>query len=656
MIFLDYETRSDVPIKRGGRRYAESARTSVLCGVAFDPEARKLWIWTPYEPCLDCCSLGTGKFECDLAATLPADLAERLRGGEPVVGHNAWGFDQHIGEPGWNWLDSLPRVRRMSLPGGLDALGDMFYRVPKDGIGQKTLHKLMKPVKRTGQFVEPDGHQISAVIRYCVRDVIVLAQLWTDQRLGAEHVDDAVLEVHRTINERGIRVDVEAARRIEAAERDLTQRAIANAPDSLGDTPAAKLRALNSPKAMCAWLKKRRVRLYSGHYATDVQEPTVRKLLDLTRDDEVRAALEARLRVATVTGGKIRALLERVCPDGRLRDTTIYHGAHTGRWTGSGFQVHNLPRAKKPQADAWDPDTPLVTESLDDSAQQMQAMLRGVLVGNPWLVLADLNQIEYRVLRWCVGDEPALELIRQGVDPYQITADRMGADRDKGKVVELACGYGGGLGSLTTWSETYDVWFDDPQATIERWRDSNPLIAGVRTGSTWVNPDDPSHQVAVRDKSGFWKRTQKAAWNAVRGQASEVGRVCWSFDGDLVAELPSGRCLRYRKPGIEKVPSRWHEGEFQDALCFDSTRHGREATFGSRLVENLVQAIARDVIAWQLVQLEAAGLRPVGHVHDETWCETDNVAEVTRIMNSAPSWAAGLPVASEAKLVERYEK
>lgn len=654
MLVADYESRSDVDLrKHGGRRYVEDGETSILCGVAFDTESRRLYVWSPFpEVCTSCCDLGLGSLESSILLNSddpPPELLERLDAQEPVVGHNCWAFDAllsaGLGHP-WNWVDSLPRVRRLGLPGSLDQLGAMFYGVPKDPRGQRALKMCMKPSKKG--WVDVDAHRLTNIIRYCARDVVVLAQLWQDLDLGAPHVDDPVLEVHRAINERGIRVDVEAAKRIEAAERELTERAVAESP--------VDLRTLNSPKALCKWLKSKGVRTYAGHYPDDVTEPTVRRLLELTRDEEVRAALQARLRVATVTGGKIRALLNRVCADGRLRDTTAYFAAHTGRWGGRGFQVQNLPRAEAPKDSAWDPDVPLVRANLDDSAQQMQAMLRGVLVGDPWLVVCDLSQIEYRVLRWLVGDEDALSKIRGGTDPYQITADRMNVERSAGKVVELAAGYGGGLGSLETWSTTYDVWFDDPQGVIEGWRDTNPLIAGKRTGSTWINPDNSEHVVAVR-KGGFWRDTQRAAWDAVtRGGDYEVGRVVWRMVGrDLHAELPSGRSLRYRNAAIEDVPNKWSE-ELKPALCFDAARSGRESTYGGRLVENCVQAVARDVFAGQLVELERAGLKPVFTVHDEAACETDNVAAVEQIMAKAPAWARDLPVAAEAKKLKRYEK
>lgn len=650
-MFLDYETRSSVDLrKHGGRRYAVGSDTSLLCGVAFDPAAGHLWVWSPFGPMCECCDAGLGGFSHSVtkSATPPADLVQRLDSGEPVIGHNAWQFDALLfGGQRWNWVDSLPRVRRLGLPGGLDRLGAELYGVPKDPDGQRVLKMSMAPGRKG--FVDPDSHRLTHLVRYCARDVVVLAQAWADLGLGEPHVDDPVLEVHHAINERGIRVDVGAARRIADAEVELTEQAVARSP--------VDLKTLRSPAALCKWLKKQGVKL-SGFAVTDVTEPTVRRLLAVDwPNEEVTRALEARLRVATVTGGKIRALLDRVCDDGRLRDTTLYWGAHTGRWTGKGFQVHNLPRAERPPADAWDPEAPLVKVDLDDTAQQLQAMLRGVLVGDPHLVISDLAQIEYRVLRWCVGDDEALASIASGVDPYQLTADRMGVSRQEGKVVELAAGYGGGRGSLDTWAATYGCRIDDHQAAIESWRDANPLIAGKRKGfQTWVNPEDPDHVVAVR-KGGFWRHTQRAAWDAVAfGVEAKVGRVFWRMEGDdLLAELPSGRALRYRNAALELWDSRW-SSEPKKTLAFDSVRAGREATYGGRLVENVVQAIARDVIAYHLVELERAGLRPVMHVHDEIVCETDDVSQVERIMSTAPHWAVGLPVACEAKLVERYEK
>lgn len=385
--------------------------------------------------------------------------------------------------------------------------------------------------------------------------------------------------------------------------------------------------------------------------------------------EDVRTVLEARLAVARVTGGKAAALQRRVCADGRLRGSLVYWGAHTGRWTGRGFQPQNLPRPVKGlPVDAWAPDAPALAEELDvPLADVLGSMLRGVLVApDGWqLAIVDYASVEARGLLWLAGDEDGLEVYRRGEDPYIRAAagifeipeaEVTSTQRQAGKVAVLACGYQGGVGAFARMAGAYglDTSGLDVQGIVDAWRDQYPLVAGRRKGR-WETPD--GRWVTTR-KGGLWQDVRGAAWAVTRGAPPMVvGRCEWSLvDGHLVCTLPSGRPLVYRDARVEEVDSAW--GGRVQGLTYAGPR-GRTSTYGGKLVENLTQAVCRDLLADALVRLEAQGVRVVMHVHDEIIAEVqgpEGLRAVEAAMLAAPAWAAGFPIGVEGHLAARYGK
>lgn len=274
MIFIDFETRSRCDLRlHGGRRYAADPSTEVLCGVALDTrrDPAELYVWSPFDVELRHWRPDDAVLE---ALNTPADAVRYMpprcmrddefawwslplpiaaaRTKATFVAHNADGFDKHIGDrfglAGATWLDSVHRCRRRSLPGALDKIGTQLYGLGKDKGGHRIMKRLAIPQKN-GAFREPVSATMSALVRYCIRDVFLLAAIWFDEGLGDDHVDDEVLRVHRVINERGACVDVAAAERLIAASEALKAEAIASAPVSST--------MLNSPVALRRWLAAR---------------------------------------------------------------------------------------------------------------------------------------------------------------------------------------------------------------------------------------------------------------------------------------------------------------------------------------------------------------------------------------------------------------
>ncbi len=651
--FVDYETRSRINLKRhGARRYAADESTSILCGVAI--RGSDVWVWTPWgQPCDDCCSW---RPDCnvlnfhEISLTIPPEVLAH----QTFVAHNA-AFDALIwhqveGNPPREFIDSLPRARRRGLPGKLDKTGELLYGIGKDKVGQRVTDMACKPDKRRGVFIDPDAHRLAQIVRYCITDTWVTSRLWHDEKLSEPHVDDEVLRVHDRINERGVMVDMGRVREIHKADQLQSAQAIARA-----ERHGVSATMLRSPAELRRWLAKR------GMQLDDVQKPTVEGALE-DASPIIEDVLRARLAICKVTSGKISAILDRVGADGRLRDMLVYYGAHTGRWSGRGFQPQNLPRPVKGLTDDIDAaDAPRIAAELEvDTAQVLGSMLRGVLVGGRGgLVQCDYASIEARALCWLAGDEQGLEVYRRGEDPYQRIADRLSADRAVGKVAVLSCGYGGGAGAFSGYAEKIGLDLGDLRAheVVEAWRDTHPKVAGVRTGLIWAHPEK-GYPVEVR-KGGMWKLTQEAAHKVVARElrVAGIGGHHWKMCGPhLHCVLPSRRELVYRDARIETQPNRWDPSKQQKVLTYLGNRGHRVATYGGKLVENVTQAVCRDLLAAALVRLERAGFRVVLHIHDEVLVETDDVAAVKRIMEDSPPWAVGLPVTTEANLVERYTK
>ena len=513
----------------------------------------------------------------------------RLQVGEelPVVAHNWYGFDRlvwrHIGRPlPAAAEDTLVMARRA---GYRQAGLDVMTGGGKDQLGNR-LVKLLNKEAQSPQLRMPweDKEEQRIIDTYCGRDVDLLVPLY--DRLKAESTvpawEDDVLAVDVAMNDRGILFDTELATRILRDEEEAAAKA-------RGKRSATSLR---SNKQFLLELRR------WGVFAPNAQRKTLVDLLqDLNPDDEAAQLIKARLANTTITAAKIRRALQWKSPDDRLRDNLAYHRAHTGRWAGRGPQLHNLKRGHA---------------------------IRGTLCAPLGMVLAvaDLSQIEARVLAWLAGDHEALAAFATG-DPYRAIAARMFGcrvdevtkeQRQLGKILTLACGYGMGAEKFALTAEAWGVDLQatgfDPVQAVQLFRDSR------------------------RPTVRFWYDVERA----FRNGCGRVGRV--EVDGDSII-LPSGRRIRYRDV---------HRG--------DELRVGPQKTYGGKLVENITQAVARDVMAVAMVAAERAGLSVVLTVHDELVVQTyrDGAAELLRIMTTTPEWAEGLPIAADSHVGERYEK
>lgn len=514
---------------------------------------------------------------------------------------------------------------------------------------------------------DPNPAQLTEVVRYCMKDVVLMDRLIEAERLLWPHVDDDALEADRRINARGVQVDLELVAAL-LAEAD---RVVAEAGARVHRATNGELdeSALRSAARLKEWLKPRVGEL------PDVKAETIREALrpvelalecsptPLEAESVTAIVLRARLDVARVATGKLKALQHRTSPDRRLRGVHAYYQAHTGRWAGRGVQTQNLPRAVKglPPTIADD----LVARKLGAgsglSAEAIGSLIRQCFVGDPGLAVVDFSNIEARAICYLAGDLEGMRRFAEG-DPYSELASRIFNDRvvkpdprrQVGKTAILGGQYGAGPDALERYAKKSGVSLAGVSALelVEGWRRANPLIAGVETGGEFT---DSAGRPRRKRRGGWWKDLERGARRAVT--TGSAPGTPWSFDGrDLWYHLPSGRVLRYREAQVGPCDDR------DNTLSYLDLRRGkRVTTYGGKLSENVTQAFSRDFLAEGLVSLEqraADGMRTVLHTHDEfvVECAKELEAEVVRIVTTPPAWAPDFALGAESHWSRRYAK
>lgn len=625
VIHIDIETKSGADLRKTGvYRYAD------------DPDFKIL---------LFAYSIDGAPVECiDLTREeLPAEIIEMLT--DPGVtkwAHNAQfervALSKHLGEkldPA-QWRCTMIHAAQLGLPLSLDKLA-AFLEIDqqKDQAGKRLINKFSTPTK-DGGWNSPADHPADwkAFINYCIRDVE--AEMGIADVLDQEPVPEHEWELYaldQRINDAGIGVDV-----------GLANGAVTMSSTNEADTMAKLdlLTGLDNPKSAAQlknWLGDQ------GVLTDSIDKASVEEMLG--RDDlpdNARQVLKLRKLLSSTSVKKYEAILNMVAADSRVHGLLQFYGAsRTGRWSGRGVQIQNLPRNK------------LEGEELDQAREQVKAgervpdstlkqLIRTALVpadGHEFLV-SDFSAIEARVLAWVAGERWALEAFATHGKIYEATAAAMykvsidevdGDLRQKGKVAVLACGYGGGVNALMAMGALKSGLTErELQPIIDQWRGANRNIVKL------------------------WYDTERAAKGALAGAKTRVagGKIRFEKRGStLFMRLPSGRELAYQK--VRLVNDRI-EYKGQGTAAAFTTQH----TWGGKLVENLTQAIARDLLAEAMVNIDLMGYRIVGHVHDEIIVEhpknASDISEIEGIMALPPAWAEGLPLDAEGFKTDYYKK
>lgn len=506
------------------------------------------------------------------------------------------------------------------LPQSLANLAIALGGEQKDEAGTRLISLFCVP-NRKGERNRPEDfpNQWLDFVSYCEQDVVTLIDV--HQRMDGwptEH-EREVWIADQLINDRGIHVDLEmAALAVKAAEEN-------RMVQELEITERTGIINPNSQQQFMAWVREQELP------AENLRAETISKLLSGDLSSDQRRILELRQELALVAPKKYEAALVRTGDDSRLRGEFNFFGAHTGRWSGRGVQLQNLPRhhfeSTTDEAEA------ILNLKLGGgaSADALKRLVRAMFVG-PFTVV-DYASIEARVVAWLAGEQWALDAFAAGRDIYVETANRMGGlTRAQGKVAVLALGYQGGINSLKVMgAEGSD---EELVRLVKQWRAANRRIVD------------------------FWADMQNAV-----SDTGKVGKhVTISRKGTTVKmHLPSGRAIIYhgvkwsRYRVEDPTTGKW---KIKEGWSYRDPRgRGRIGTYGGRLTENATQAVARDLLAAALVRLNEHGYHVVGHVHDEVIVEGEHDVEtISRIMCESLPWSTGLPVNAEGFTCERYRK
>jgi len=711
MIVLDMESRSRCDLKTAnGYIYAEDESTKALCMAAADLDSKTVYCWLSERYDEERPLFWPGLSDDDRAALtdrglrhiydwlagfelrvsyggFPSGLTQAARAGRPFVAYNADSFESPMwaavmgGRLPVQWFDIVPRLRRLNLTVPNYQLGNVcgsLFGFGKDE-GKRMIDLLCKP-QANGEFTEPTADTAHALAQYCLGDVAreaMLVKLFDIQPLAVP--EDVVAQLNQDINARGFYFDRELAESaircwaaIRASQLDLARSHLGLAEDDI--TADAKFRR---------WLASH------GVYAPSFDMAHLKGLIaHPDTPDTVRTGCMLRLELARSGPTKLEKALEKLSADGRVRGQFVYYGAHTGRWSGRDMQPQNL--ANPPELPVGIPEAADRVRRLDGSiigevieagkrpSDLIAAIVRPCIAAPPGktLLIADFAGIEARGVAWLAEDEDSLQIFKSSQDPYlRMAAELFGIplkkmskathakERKVGKVVELASGYGQGpakfLGVMAGAGVDLAEVGLTPADCINAWRGLHPKVAGeVIEGK---RAGESEHGVTWRS-GGLWKRYQKAMADLANGEKTEVatGAIQWraekEADGTRTAycTLPSGRELIYRNLRIELMPSAW-DGTDQPQILYGVSR----TLYGGKLLENVCQAMCRDITAEAMLRLADAGYSIVAHIHDEIVAEADDPGQLTEmvdIMADPPAWARGFPVGVEGFAADRFQK
>lgn len=551
-----------------------------------------------------------------------------------------------------SWYCTAVQAAELALPLSLADVGSVLGLERQKMTEGKELIKYFcvpcKPTKSNGNCTRNrpchDINKWETFKKYCMRDVDVERQIADKLKMYPISDEEHRLYVlDQIINDRGVLVDSELAE--QAVKLNSIQTAVAV-------EQAYMITGLENPNSVTQlkqWLKEKGVEIES------LSKKSVKSLADET-DGDVSEMLKLRLLMAKTSVKKYEAVIRSVCSDNRVHGMMRFCGANrTGRWSGNILQPQNLPQNHLPDLTlardiVKDGDFEMLDMMFGNVPNVLSELIRTVLIPKPnhRFIVADFSAIEARVLAWIAGEQWRIDTFKNGGDIYCASASKMfkvpvekhgvnGELRQKGKISELACGYGGSVGALKNMGAVeMGVQENELQGLINDWRNANPHI--------------------VR----FWYEVGNAAMKAIKEKTTvPLGKLVFAYErGILFIRLPSGRRLSYIKP---RIGTNRFGGDSITYMGINSAKKwDRLETFGGKLTENIVQGTARDLLANALINAANAGYDTVFHVHDEIICEVPNgygsVDELCKLMCIKPEWADGLPLNADAFECEYYKK
>lgn len=652
---IDLETFSDVDIKTAGLyKYAENAEI-LLFAYAFDDEPVAV---------------------VDLAAgeSLPQEVLNALwNPGVIKTAYNA-AFEMHVLNHyfterngaemlTYQWFCTMVQGYTLGLPGGLAAIGKALG-LPEDkqkmSIGKQLIQYFCKPCKptkanggRTRNMPNDDIEKWNLFKAYNAQDVEAERAIRKKIEWAYPITQERQLWIlDQSINDRGVLIDMPLVESAIKMDKRIKALATIEAQELTGlENPNSNVQAIqwfiNETNIAPNSLDKKFRAEYLKH-GTNEKAKKFFQLKDLLSKTSVK---------------KYEAMKNMVCKDGRVHGMLQFYGAQrTGRWAGRGIQLHNLPQN---HIDDLDDARNIVRsgdfESLmmwyNNPSEILSQLIRTAFIAKPGcrFIVADFSAIEARVIAWLADETWRQKAFAEGKDIYCESASQMfgvpvikhginGELRQKGKVAELACGYGGGINALKAFgADKMGLSEEDMQEIINKWRKKSPRVCKL------------------------WRTVEDAAKQAIRNKGTaytiQNGRITYQWKkGLLLATLPSGRKISYVQPEIKAEETSYgvKESITYMGVIQASGGWGRNYTWGGKLVENLVQAIARDCLGIAMLRLDTAGYKIVMHVHDEVILETEkgkgSLKEASGIMGKPIDWAPGLLLRADGYETEYYRK
>ena len=689
-LYLDLETYCTVPIAHGTHAYATKAEVMLLAYAVGEDDPQVL------------------QFPDEIHSDRWAQLRATL--GEPsvrVVIHNSH-FDRTVLRhamgiviPTSRIHDTMVQALSHGLPPKLGQLGEVLglpADKAKDKDGKKLIHLFCKPLpdnrilRRATQATHPaEWERFRA---YAANDIVAMRECMRRMpSVNNTPTERALWELDQTINDRGVSIDLGLAR----AAIDAVAKAQVSLKQQAHDITGGAVRSTTQGAALRLQILEQ-----FGIDMPDLQMGTVEKYLaDPAVPDALKELLEVRLQASSTSTRKYQTLINGVNDDGRLRGTLQFNGAaRTGRWAGRLFQPQNLPRPtlKQPMIDAGiEAIKAGIADMVTDNVMELaSSAIRGTIIASPYklmgrkkLVVSDLANIEGRVQAWLANEEWKLQAFRNfdagigpdlyklaysksfGVRPEDVTDDQ----RQVGKVQELALAYAGGVGAFVTFAGVYGIDLDAmaakvlplaPELVVEEadrffeWTLREKRSLFNLSDDAFVACDTLKRvwRYAHPNITDYWRRLQTLVKQALGTRGIEyvdLGLRVKVTKTWLLITLPSARVACYPAPqikdnaitymGIDQFTRKWT----------------RIQTHGGKLFENLVQAIARDVLAHSMPLIEAAGYKIVLTVHDEIIAEAPdstefNAEHLSELMSAPPAWAADMPLAAKGFETYRYRK
>ena len=648
---IDLETYSEIDIaKCGSFRYIDDESFEILLlGYAFDDEPVTVVDLTADEE-------------------VPADFLAALY--DPEVTKTAWncaferfGMWKHFGRycPPEQWSDTMILSAVCGLPLGLGEAGKALRLEAdeaKDREGKALIRYFCSPCRptkvnggRTRNLPQHDTDKWAQFIEYNRQDVV--AERTIRKRLlrwEPDSLEHRFWCLDARINELGMRVDRELVHNAIAMDArykaELTEQAVA----------ISGLENPNSVAQIKQWLLEQ-----EGIEVPSLNKKVVAEVVSQLNGERAKQFMALRARLAKSSTKKYEAMERSACADAHIKGCFQFYGANrTGRFAGRLVQLQNLPQNHMEdlavaRSLVRDNDYETVRLLYDSVSDTLSELIRTALIPEPGhrFIVADFSAIEARVIAWIAGEQWRLDVFRNGGDIYCASASQMfhvpvvkhgenGHLRQKGKIAELALGYGGGANALKAFgADKMGMTEEEMVNTVDLWREASPRVCAL------------------------WRALERAAIRCVvhkTPQVSAIGGIRFEMEcGILWMTLPSGRRIAYY--GAEYGPSRFHRD--RRALSYmgvdqKTKRWGRVETWGGKLAENVTQATARDCLRDTMLALEDAGYDIRAHVHDEVIISEPRdgrtVEDVSAIMGRELPWASGLPLRGDGYACDFYMK